>query len=280
MSIGVGSCGISPYVCPALREGASHVRQRFHLSIISLALIAAGAANLCAAQAGLSSRTTGVGLRAEGRASPPLDPLFSAEATSPWQPKGSDLSLYGGARDMPAFGLGPAEAYSGVAYALPRGWGSSSLEAAYAQESSFAPRRYAVAGQVRTEVGTTPGRALSAGIKYRVYDNDAGGRGPIEPAATNGYSLAATRDPAYQLQFSYHHSAVSSFGLALGRDVETYTSSYDPTNTAQRQLTFMGQHWLTPAWALSYDVLYNDPANMSTLRLQGLGLRLGVRYHF
>jgi hypothetical protein len=42
----------------------------------------------------------------------------------------------------------------------------------------------------------------------------------------------------------------------------------------------MGQHWLTPAWALSYDVLYNDPANMSTLRLQGLGLRMGVRYRF
>jgi hypothetical protein len=255
------------------------MRQRFHLSIISLGLIAAGAANLCAAQAGLSSRTTGVGLRAEGRASPPLDPLFSAEVTSPWQAKGSDFSLFGGARDMPAFGLGPAEAYSGVAYALPRGWGSSSLEAAYAQESRFTPRRYAVAGEVRTEVGTTPGRALSAGIKYRIYDNDVA-RTPVDPATTNGYSLSGARDPAYQLQFSYHHSAASSFGLALGRDVETYTSSYDPTNTAPRQLTFMGQHWLTPAWALSYDVLYNDPANMSTLRMQGLGLRLGVRYRF
>jgi hypothetical protein len=255
------------------------MRQRFHLSVISLALVAAGAASLCAAQSGLSARTTGVGLRAEGRASPPLDPLFSAEAPSPWQPKGSDFALFGGARDLPAFGLGPAEAYSGVTYALPRGWGSSSLEAAYAQESRFAPRRYAVAGEVRTEL-SAPGRALSAGIKYRIYDTDTAGRGPIEPAVTNGYSLTAARDPAYQLQFSYHHSAASSFGLALGRDVETYTSSFDPANTAPRQLTFMGQHWLTPVWALSYDVLYNDPTNMSTLRLQGLGLRMGVRYRF
>ena len=255
------------------------MRQQFKLSVISLALVAAGAASLCAAQSGLSARTTGVGLRAEDRASPPLDPLFSAEAPSPWQPKSSDFALFGGARELPVFGLGPAEAYSGVTYALPRGWGSSSLEAAYAQESRFALRRYAVAGQVRTEL-SAPGRALSAGIKYRIYDTDTAGRGPIEPAVTNGYSLSAARDPAYQLQFSYHHSAASSFGLALGRDVETYTSSFDPTSTAPRQLTFMGQHWFTPAWALSYDVLYNDPANMSTLRMQGLGLRLGVRYRF
>ncbi len=259
------------------------MRQRFHLSVISLALVAAGAASLCAAQSGLSPQTSsGLGLRPDSRAgAAPADALYSGDGPSLWQPRGSDFTLYGGARDLPAFGLGPAEAYSGVAYALPRGWGSSSLEAAYAQESQFAPRRYTVAGQVRTEL-SAPGRALSAGIRYRVYDMDTGARGlaPGESFVPNGYSLAPSRDPGYQLQFSYHHSAASSFGLALGRDVETYTSSYDPTSTAPRQLTFMGQHWLTPAWALSYDVLYNDPANMSTLRLQGLGLRLGVRYRF
>jgi hypothetical protein len=256
------------------------MRQRFHLSVISLALVAAGAASLCAAQSGLSPQTSGLGLKADSGASI-AELLLGGDVPSLWQPKGSDFTLYGGARDLPAFGLGPAEAYSGVAYALPRGWGSSSLEAAYAQESRFAPRRYAVAGQVRTEL-SAPGRALSAGIKYRVYDMDAGARGlaPGESFVPNGYSLATSRDPGYQLQFSYHHSVASSFGLALGRDVETYTSSYDPTSTAVRQLTFMGQHWLTPAWALSYDVLYIDPANMSTLRSQGVGLRLGVRYRF
>ena len=223
---------------------------------------------------------SGLGLRGEGRVSTPLAEALSGGDASLWQPRRSDFSLFGGARDLPAFGLGPAEAYSGVAYALPRGWGSSSLEAAYAHESPFAPRRYAVAGQLRTEVGTTPGRALSAGIKYRIYDTETGARSPVESVTPNGYSLATSREPGYQLQFSYHHSAASSFGLALGRDVETYTSSFDPTSSAPRQLTFMGQHWLTPTWALSYDVLYNDPANMSTLRMQGLGLRLGVRYRF
>jgi hypothetical protein len=259
------------------------MRQQSKFLLISLALVATGAAGLCEAQSGLSPQTSGLGLKADSRASGATgaELLLGSDASLLWQPTRSDFSLYGGARDLPAFGLGPAEAYSGVAYALPGGWGSSSLEAAYAQESRFAPRRYAVAGQVRTEL-SAPGRALSAGIKYRVYDMDASARGltPGEYFVPNGYSLAASREPGYQVQFSYHHSAASSFGLALGRDVETYTSSYDPTSTAPRQLTFMGQHLLTPAWALSYDVLYNDPSSMSTLRLQGLGLRLGVRYRF
>jgi hypothetical protein len=248
-------------------------------SVIAVALVAAGASFLCAAQMRLSPEGLGPGLRPQKGAI--VEPVPAVDSLPLGQPKqSSDFTLYGGARELPAFGLGPAETYSGITYAPTRGWGSS-LEAVYTQESRFAPRRYAVAGEVRTELGGR-GRALSVGIKYRVYDTDAWARGaaPGESPVTNNYSLAPSREPGYQFQFSYHHSASSSFGLALGRDIESYTSSFDPTTTAPRQLTFMGQHWLTPAWALSYDVLYNDPANMSTLRLQGLGLRLGVRYRF
>jgi hypothetical protein len=75
---------------------------------------------------------------------------------------------------------------------------------------------------------------------------------------------------------SYLYGNSSAFGLALGREIETYTPYVDATGAA-RQLTFMGQHWLTPSWALSYDVLTGDPANP---RLQDVGLRLGVRYRF
>lgn len=254
------------------------MRQRFGFSVVAVALAAAAVPGVCAAQAKLFSQGLGPGLRPSGAAA--VEPVSAPEELPLWQ-RAPDFSLYGGAREQPAFGLGRPEAYSGLAYALPRGWGSSSLEAAFAPESSFAPRSYAVAGQFRAKLSGS-GRALSAGIKYRVYETDAWPRGVAagEAAIANGYSLATAREPAYQLQLSYHHSAASSFGLALGRDVETYTSSFDPTSTAPRQLTFMGQHWLTPAWALSYDVLYNDPANMSTLRLEGLGLRLGVRYRF
>jgi hypothetical protein len=257
------------------------MRHRIGLSVIASALVVAGAVDICAAEPRLSPAGAGPGLRPAAGAV--AEPTAAAERLPLWEPRSpSDFTLYGGARELPAFGPGAAAVYSGIAYALPRGWGSS-LEAVYTQESAFAPRRYAVAGQVRAELDGQ-GRALSAGIKYRVYDTDTWARGGTllgEMPIANGYSLAPAREPAYQLQVSYHHSAASSFSLALGRDVETYTSSFDPAGAVgTRQLTFMGQNWLTPAWALSYDLLYNDPANMSTLRLQGVGLRLGVRYRF
>jgi len=49
-------------------------------------------------------------------------------------------------------------------------------------------------------------------------------------------------------------------------------------SAGQRQFTFTGQHWLTPSWALNYDVLTYDLA--SPLRSQNLRLGLGMRYRF
>jgi hypothetical protein len=192
-----------------------------------------------------------------------------------------DFALFGGARELARIGSGPAETYGGVAYALPRGWGSS-LEAGYTPESLFAPRRYALTGQVHSALSGR--KALSLGIQYSVYDTDLGTRG--DAPLTNGYTLTPSRipgagfAPGYQLQFGYQHSASSLFGFSLGRDMETVASAFDPTGAYPRQLSFTGQHWLTPSWALSYDVLSGDLSGPSPLRLQGLGLRLGVRYRF
>jgi hypothetical protein len=94
----------------------------------------------------------------------------------------------------------------------------------------------------------------------------------LAPARLTGAGFA----PGYQLQMSYQYSAAGTLGLALGRDVETFTPFIDPAIPGQRQFTLTGQHWLTPSWALSYDVLSTDVA--TPLRVQGL--RLGVRYRF
>jgi len=63
----------------------------------------------------------------------------------------------------------------------------------------------------------------------------------------------------------------------LGREVEKITPFLNLGASDQRQYMFTGQNWLTPSWALSYDLQPLDIAN--PLRLQGL-LRLGVRYRF
>jgi hypothetical protein len=77
------------------------------------------------------------------------------------------------------------------------------------------------------------------------------------------------------LQLHYQYNPTTTFGLVLGRELETFTAGFDSPGAGSRQFSFTGQHWLTPSWALSYDVLSNDP---SSFRLQGL--RLGVRYRF
>lgn len=169
----------------------------------------------------------------------------------------------------------------GVDHSFSRTWGSS-LDAVYAPESPLAPRQYALAGEVRTAL--SDGKALSVGIKYRVYDARLGA--PGDPAPANGFGLVPYRGsgtgyaPGYQLRFGYQHSEFTLFGFAMGREMETYATAFDPTTPYPLQFTFTGQHWLSPSWALSYDVLSGDLGGPSPMRLQGIGLRFGVRYRF
>ena len=83
-------------------------------------------------------------------------------------------------------------------------------------------------------------------------------------------------DSSYEVRLNYRYSGSSSFGLALGRDLETLTPGLDSAANGERQLMFTGQHWLTPSWGLTYDLLSDEPG--MSMRVQGL--RLGVRYRF
>jgi len=251
------------------------MRHAISFTLLAAVLLASGAAS-----AELSHERAGLGLKPQARAI--ADWAFGSEAAQVWQARGpSDYALYGGARELPRSGLRPAESYTGIAYALSGGWGYS-FEAGYAPESPGAARRYALAGQLHTAL--SDGRMLSVGLKYRIYDTDTTSRfgAAGETTTGSGYTLAPYRvpgaalAPSYQLQFSYQHSAASTFGMALGRDVETFTPYFEVPGGGPRQFTFTGQHWLTPSWALSYDVL--SPDAMTPLR--SLGLRLGVRYRW
>ena len=160
-------------------------------------------------------------------------------------------------------------------------WGSP-FQPAVAPEFPLALRQHALAGEVRTALSDR--KALSVGIKYRVYEIDPGVPGETTPS--NGYTLAPSRAtaagyaPGYRLRLGYQHNPFTLFGLAVSRDLETYATAFDPANPYPLQLTFTGQHWLSPSWALSYDVLSGDLGGPSPLRLQGLGLRFGLRYRF
>jgi hypothetical protein len=234
----------------------------------TLALCASGAA---CAQSGLSYLGGGLGLKPRGELPVPVgDPVSVRESALGWTPRrGPDYALYGGTRELPRLGLRATETYGGLTYTFGGAWGSS-LEAGVVPESPFAPRRYTLSGQLHTALAR--GGGVSVGLKYRHYEQPAAS--PFGPEAPGMPGFAPA--PSYQLQMSYQYSPAGAFGLAYGRDLETFTPLFEIAGNGPRQLTFTGQHWLSPSWALSYDLLAQDPAN--PWRLQGL--RLGVRYRF
>jgi len=246
----------------------------FKSALCAAALATLAAPAITAAQTGLAPERTGFGLKAPRDATPPL--VAGAEFMRAWQSgRGADYTLYGGVRDGLLLGLQHPETYGGVVHPLSGNWGSS-FEAATTPESRVAPRRYALTGRIHTAF--SDGRGLSVSLRYQIFDPAR----DMPGAPATAYGLAAWRTPGtapapgYQMLFSYQHSPASVFGLALGREMESYAPGFDVPGNGPRQLTFTGQHWFTPSWALSYDVLSSDPGN--AMRVQGL--RLGVRYRF
>jgi YaiO family outer membrane protein len=254
-----------------------------YASRIIAGLGAISVAGIAMAQAGLWDDHGGLGLRPSHQESAPLtatshtDPLTQQQASSP-----RDYELYSGVRELPRLGPSVPESYSGVAYTLSRKWGTS-LEAGVTPESASAPRRYSLAGQLRTALSDE--RGVSVGLKYRHYDERSGLQDErygdplgnaraheLTPSAVPGLSSRQS----YEVRLRYDHSTSSSFGLVMGRDLETLTPSLGAGTNGERQLMFTGQHWLTPSWGLSYDLLSDEPG--SSMRVQGL--RLGVRYRF
>jgi hypothetical protein len=265
-----------------MRRERVHFAMRYGFRVVA-GVGAISIAGVAMAQAGLWDNRGGLGLRSSHPEPAPLtasshtDPSVQQYASPP-----HDFELYSGVRELPRLGTSASESYSGVAYSLSHGWGSS-LEAGVMPESATAPRRYSIAGQLRTAL--SEGRGVSVGLKYRHYDarpdlrggpysDPLGGphRYELAPSAMSGlYS-----SPSYEVRLRYQHSRSSSFGLALGRELETLTPGLDAATNGERQLMFTGQHWLSRSWGLSYDLLSDEPGG--SMRVQGV--RLGVRYRF
>lgn len=261
-----------------MQFGRVLVATRYAVRLLA-GLGAVSVAGFVSAQAGLWEDRGGLGLRLPqgGLAASPSTPPAQHQTPSSSQ----DYRLYSGVRELPRLGTSSPESYSGLVYTLSRRWGSS-LEAGVTPESASGPRRYSLAGALGTALAGD--RAVSVGLKYRHYDTASGfrggpygdGLGNIGNAYLSAPSIVSGLDSSYEVRLRYQHSRSSSFGLTLGRDLETMTPGLDTPANGERQLMFTGQHWLTPSWGLTYDLLSDEPG--SSMRVQGL--RLGVRYRF
>ena len=251
---------------------------RHSFNLVLSALLLAVPVSCAQAANGLSMERAGIGLKrppapAESAALRPWRSDFALAATAP----DSSATAYGGLRDRTRLGLASPESFGGISYAISERI-AGYLELGIMEGSAVAPRRYSLSGQLQTAFDS--GSGMSLGLTWRVYEPDYGARLGADMGPANGYSLVPVRTPgtglgpSYQLQLHYQYNPTTTFGLVLGRELETFTAVFDSPG-GPRQYSFTGQHWLTPSWALSYDVLSNDP---SSFRLQGL--RLGVRYRF
>jgi len=196
------------HVVFAMRNG---VRILAGLCILTLTGVAA-------AQIGLWNDRGGLGLRPSN----PEPAAFPGAPLAGQQPTSSrDYELYRGVREVPQAGSFSSESYSGVVYSLSRRW-ESSLEAGVVPESVSAPRRYSLAGQLGTAL--SGGHSVSVGLKFRHYDTASGMQpyGALTGGVGSGYALAPSAlDSSYEVRLSYRYSVSGSFGLALGRDLET-----------------------------------------------------------
>jgi hypothetical protein len=99
-----------------------------------------------------------------------------------------------------------------------------------------------------------------------------------------GYTLYSSRadgsglGSAHRFRVSYAYGERNSVGLAytVGRDVENPALTLGMPLADVRDWTLSGRHWLSPNWALTYDLLSQEHAYLNRRQ----GLRLGVSRSF
>lgn len=143
--------------------------------------------------------------------------------------------------------------YNQVTRALPGGWGlsfgvrQSEYNFSRADLLSLSAERY---------VGSFRGA-------YTLYSSRA-----------DGSALGS----AHRFQLDYLYGERNTVGLAYttGRDVEQLGLGIGMQLNDIRDLTLSGRHWLSPNWAVTYDVLSQEQGTL----IKRQGLRLGVSRSF
>ncbi len=143
--------------------------------------------------------------------------------------------------------------YSQVKQALPGGWG---IGFGMRQSDYNFARSNLLSFSTEHAVGDFRGA-------YTLYSNVA-----------NGSPLGS----AHRFQVNYFYGERNTVGLAYttGRDIENLGLRVGlPLNDA-RDVTLSGRHWISPNWALTYDVQSHEQGTLARRQ----GLRLGVSRSF
>ena len=193
--------------------------------------------------------------------------------------------LYGGLRETRRFGLDDSEVHAGLYYPLGGTW-TAQVEGSLSQTHEVLPR-HSVYGQLQKSL--PGGWGIGFGIRHNEYTLSGSNVlsllaerywGNFRGAYTlySGKPEGASSGSSHRLQLSYYYADRSSVGLSYtdGREVENVGPPRGVLASDVRNWTLSGQHWLTPAWALTYDLVNHEQGSL--YRRQGL--RLGIRHSF
>lgn len=193
--------------------------------------------------------------------------------------------LYGGLRETRRFGLDDSEVHAGLYHPLGSTW-TAQLEGSLSQTHEVLPR-HSVYGALQKSL--PGGWGVGFGIRHNEYTLSGSNVvsllaerywGNFRGAYTlySGKPEGASSGSSHRLQLSYYYADRSSVGLSYtdGREVENVGPPRGVLASDVRNWTLSGQHWLTPAWALTYDLVNHEQGSL--YRRQGL--RLGIRHSF
>ncbi|MGZ8154006.1 MAG: YaiO family outer membrane beta-barrel protein [Burkholderiales bacterium] len=196
------------------------------------------------------------------------------------------LSSYGGFTFESQRLASPSIEFRSALY-QPPGQNISALADAYSNPFYEALPRYTLSQQVSRSLGG--GWGLGFGVRQNEYTYFTTNLLSFSAEHTwgnlrSGYTLYSSRadgsalGAAHRFQVSYAYGDRNSIGLAYttGRDIENPALTLGLPLADVRDWSLSGRHWLSPNWALTYDVLSQEHAYLNRRQ----GLRLGVSRSF
>jgi len=193
-------------------------------------------------------------------------------------------TLYGGLRTTRRFGQNDSEGRIGLYYPLAAAW-TAVVEGSVSPSHNVLPE-YSVYGSLHRMLGG--GWGLAAGLRHSEYSTTGAQVtslsaerywGNFRGAYTlySGRPDGAPSGAAHRFQLNYYYGERSTVGLSytMGREVENLGAA-GVLSSDVRDWTLSGRHWLTPQFALTYDLVNHEQGNL--YRRQGL--RIGLRHLF
>lgn len=195
-------------------------------------------------------------------------------------------TLYGLLRETERFDLRDTEIAAGYYHPFDVSW-VGLIEASYSPDHNVLPEA-SVLGHLSWVAGS--GWVLSGGARFSDY-TDNGSRvlmagveryfGSYRAAYTlyNGKPEDASSASSHRIAFDYYYYGERSrIGLAVtwGREVEYVGPPTGIIVSDVWALAMLGRHWLTPSWALTWELGTHEQGEL----YRRTGGRLGLRYRF